>query len=74
MTVTVTAITGVGELRLDLKSSGTGLVDSGGIAIAGGFSSGQMYLIDRTAPGGNATTGRGVAALRGCNQQRLHLY
>jgi hypothetical protein len=46
-TVTVTSITGTGTLRLDLKSSATGIVDAVGNPIAGGFSSGETYIIEQ---------------------------
>lgn len=49
-TVTVGNITGDGTLRLDLKNSGTGIVDTAGNAISGGFTSGQTYTFDHTAP------------------------
>ncbi|WP_427773128.1 Ig-like domain-containing protein [Comamonas thiooxydans] len=50
-TVTVSGISGDGSLRLDLKSSGTGIQGtSGNIAIAGGYTSGQTFTLDRTAP------------------------
>lgn len=49
-TVTVGSTSGDGVLRLDLKSSGTGITASGGAAIAGGFTSGQTYTFDSTAP------------------------
>jgi len=48
--VTVDSITGDGTLRLDLKSSGTGIIDGAGNAIAAGFTSGQIYTIDNTVP------------------------
>ncbi|WP_417660023.1 DUF4347 domain-containing protein [Pseudidiomarina sp.] len=48
--VTVASITGDGTLRLDLKSSGTGITDGTGNAIAAGFTSGQIYTIDNTVP------------------------
>jgi len=48
--VTVSSITGTGTLRLDLKGSGTGITDAAGNAISGGFTSGSVYSIDRTAP------------------------
>jgi autotransporter-associated beta strand protein len=42
--VTVGSITGTGTIRLDLKSSGTGIVAlNGGAAIATGFNDGQIY-------------------------------
>jgi gliding motility-associated-like protein len=49
-TVTVSGITGDGTLRLDLRSSGTGIANSEGNAIAGGYTSGQRYTFDHTAP------------------------
>ena len=48
--VTVNSITGNGTLRLDLNSSGTGISDTGGTAIATGYSSGQIYTFDHSAP------------------------
>jgi gliding motility-associated-like protein len=49
-TVRVNAISGDGTLRLDLKSSGTGISDAAGNAIAGGYTDGERYTIDKTAP------------------------
>ena len=49
-TVTVSSISGSGTLRLDLKSSGTGITDGVGNAISGGFTTGGVYTIDQTAP------------------------
>jgi hypothetical protein len=49
-TVAVTGITGEGTLRLDLKSSGTGITDTPGNAITTGFTAGEAYTIDHTAP------------------------
>jgi hypothetical protein len=51
--VNVNSISGSGTLRLDLKNSGTGIKDKDGITfddIAGGFTSGEAYNIDQTAP------------------------
>ena len=51
--VEVTGVTGNGTLRLDLKSSGTGIVDQATTpnAIAAvGFTSGQTFTIDNTVP------------------------
>jgi len=48
--VTVNSVSGDGTLRLDLNSTGTGIADAAGNAISGGFTSGQMYTIDKTAP------------------------
>jgi len=50
-TVTVNNIQGEGTLRLDLNSTGTGIVASGGgQAIAGGYTAGQIYTFDFTPP------------------------
>jgi hypothetical protein len=38
--VSVTGISGTGALRLDLKSSGTGIIDIAGNSLAGGYTSG----------------------------------
>jgi hypothetical protein len=48
--VTVNSISGEGSLRLDFNSSGTGITDDAGNAISGGYTSGQTYTIDKTAP------------------------
>ncbi|HZP65841.1 MAG TPA: DUF4347 domain-containing protein [Rudaea sp.] len=44
-TVTVSNVTGDGTLRLDLKASGTGIVDLATNPIQGGFTGGQSYTI-----------------------------
>ncbi|HTE28565.1 T9SS type A sorting domain-containing protein [Flavitalea sp.] len=44
-TVTVSNITGTGSLRLDLNSSGTGIVDGASNSITGGFTSGETYNV-----------------------------
>lgn len=49
-TVSVNGVSGDGTLRLDLKSSGTGITDTPGNAIGAGFTSGQTYSFDHTAP------------------------
>jgi Domain of unknown function (DUF4347)/Bacterial Ig-like domain/Cadherin domain len=49
-TVTVSGLSGDGTLRLDLKNTGTGIVNGGSQAITGGFTSGQTYTLDTTAP------------------------
>ncbi|BAL99988.1 MULTISPECIES: beta strand repeat-containing protein [Caldilinea] len=49
-TVTVSTGTGSGTLRLDLKASGTGIQDLAGNPITGGFTSGEEYTVDKTAP------------------------
>lgn len=48
--VTVTSITGTGVIRLDLKSSGTGIKNSKNVDISGGFNTGQTYTIQEAAP------------------------
>jgi VCBS repeat-containing protein len=48
--VTVNTLTGDGDLRLDLKSSGTGIASGSATAIAGGFTAGQAYTLDHTPP------------------------
>lgn len=48
--ITVNTLTGDGDLRLDLKSSGTGIVSGSATAIAGGFTAGQAYTLDHTPP------------------------
>jgi hypothetical protein len=49
-TVTVNSLSGDGTLRLDLNNSGTGIVNGSAQAITGGFTSGQTYTLDTTAP------------------------
>ena len=41
--VEATGVTGIGTLRLDVKSSGTGIVNGASFALAGGFTLGQAY-------------------------------
>ena len=49
-TVTVDTLSGDGTLRLDLNASGTGIQNGASVALASGYSSGQSYALDRTAP------------------------
>lgn len=50
-TVTVTTIGGGdGTLRLDLKGTGTGIADLNANPIGGGYTGGEVYTVDRTAP------------------------
>ena len=49
-TVNVTGVAGDGTLRLDLKSSGTGIVDAAGNGAVVGFSAGQVITVDNTVP------------------------
>ncbi|WP_172969643.1 DUF4347 domain-containing protein, partial [Rhodanobacter sp. T12-5] len=58
-TVTVNSISGDGTMRLDLNASGTGIADAPGNAITAGYTSGQTYSFDHTAP---AVTSVGVPA------------
>lgn len=48
--VDVGGITGVGSLRLDLKSSGTGIFDGALNPIAGGYTSGGVRMVSAPAP------------------------
>jgi hypothetical protein len=48
--VTIASISGNGDIRLDLKASGTGITDATGNAIASGFTGGQVYTISQAAP------------------------
>ncbi|WP_425450914.1 hypothetical protein, partial [Undibacterium pigrum] len=48
-TVRITGLTGDGSLGLNLKSSGTGIVDTSSLPLSGGFT-GQLYQVDHTAP------------------------
>jgi len=48
--VAVNSGTGDGAIRLDLKASGTGIQDLAGNPISGGFTGGESYTIDKTAP------------------------
>ncbi|MDR3659391.1 MAG: hypothetical protein P4L86_03080, partial [Mycobacterium sp.] len=49
-TVTVDGVTGAGTLGLDLNASGTGIADSAGNAISGGFT-GQTYTVEGSLDG-----------------------
>src|SRR5204862_2783125 len=49
-TVAVNTGSGDGTIRLDLNSSGTGIQDSAGNPISGGFTGGQVITIDKTTP------------------------
>ncbi len=60
-TVVVSGISGDGTLRLDLKSSGTGIADLAGNAISSGFTGGDTYTFDHTAPVVNSITATGAS-------------
>jgi uncharacterized repeat protein (TIGR02059 family) len=49
-TVSVSNVSGMGTLRLDLKGSSTGIVDGAANPVASGYTSGQTYTIDTDAP------------------------
>ncbi|WP_342330291.1 MBG domain-containing protein [Pedobacter sp. FW305-3-2-15-E-R2A2] len=49
-TVTVNTGTGDGTLKLNLQSSGTGILNTIGNEIQGGYTSGEVYTIDKTIP------------------------
>ena len=55
-TVTVTTGTGDGTLRLDLNSSGTGIINTIGNDIQAGYTAGEVYTIDKTIPTLTAVT------------------
>ncbi|MCI1186954.1 putative Ig domain-containing protein [Hymenobacter sp. DH14] len=46
--VTVTGVNGNGAVRLDVKSSGSGITDAAGNALSGGFTGGQTYTISQS--------------------------
>ncbi|NVD97745.1 Ig-like domain-containing protein [Massilia sp. BJB1822] len=54
-TVTVNSISGDGTLRLDLKASGTGIQNGSAVAIGSGYTAGQTYTLDHTAPSAPST-------------------
>jgi uncharacterized repeat protein (TIGR02059 family) len=49
-TVTVSSIAGDGTLRLDLKNTGTGIQNGSSVGIIGGYTAGEAYTLDHTAP------------------------
>ncbi|MBP7142738.1 MAG: hypothetical protein KBA71_12580 [Opitutaceae bacterium] len=49
-TVNVTGVGGDGSLRVDLKSSGTGIVDAAGNGALVGFTGGQTITVDNSVP------------------------
>ncbi|MET0650461.1 MAG: Ig-like domain-containing protein, partial [Pyrinomonadaceae bacterium] len=49
--VTVNSVSGTGTLRLDLKASGTGIIDVAGNAASGGYTSGQSYTVSNNVSG-----------------------
>ncbi|MFN9471114.1 beta strand repeat-containing protein, partial [Acidovorax sp.] len=57
-TVSVNGLSGDGTLRLDLKGSGTGIQNGSAVGIAGGYTVGQQFTLDHTAP---TTTGSTLA-------------
>ncbi|MEI6948611.1 T9SS type A sorting domain-containing protein [Paraflavisolibacter sp. H34] len=55
--VTVSGITGTGELRLDLKSSGTGITDVLNALLTGGYTLGQTFVIQAAQQSPGSTPG-----------------
>src|SRR6185312_16147876 len=49
--VTVNTLSGEGNLRLDVIAAGTGITDTAGNALAGGFTTGQAYTRSSTGSG-----------------------
>jgi len=49
-TIPVNSISGDGDLSIDVKTSGTGIQDSAGNALAGGYTTGETYIVDKTGP------------------------
>ncbi|MCS7010974.1 MAG: sortase, partial [Anaerolineales bacterium] len=49
-TVAVDTGSGSGTLRLDLNASGTGITDLNGNPMTSGYTGGETYIIDKTAP------------------------
>src|SRR5204862_308567 len=68
-TVTVKTGTGDGTIRLDLTSSGTGIADTAGNAISGGFTGGETYTIDKTVPTVSSIVRAGVNPTNGTSVQ-----
>jgi uncharacterized repeat protein (TIGR02059 family) len=65
-TVTISNVSGAGDIRLDLNATGTGIQDVNNNAIAGGYTSGQSYSVDAIAPhvtGVSSPTINGVYAI-----------
>ena len=54
--VTINTISGDGTLRLDVKASGTGIVDESSNAITSGFTTGDIYTFDHINPTLSAVT------------------
>jgi|GEM_PF-3180929 len=68
--VTVGGVTGTGTLRLDLKSSGTGIADTAGNPAAAGYASGEEYaLVANRAP--SFTSGGDVSAAQNGGAQTI---
>lgn len=68
--VAVTGVTGTGTLRLDLKGSGTGIADTAGNPVDGGYSAGEAYtLVANRAP--SFTSGGDVSASQSGGAQTI---
>ncbi|MBL9194232.1 MAG: putative Ig domain-containing protein [Opitutaceae bacterium] len=48
--ITISNVGGDGTLRLDLRSTGTAIIDAVGNPILGGYTAGQVYTVDNTKP------------------------
>jgi uncharacterized repeat protein (TIGR02059 family) len=65
-TVTVSNVSGAGDIRLDLNAAGTGIQDANNNAITTGYTSGQSYSVDGIAPhvtGVSSPSANGVYAI-----------
>ncbi|MFL6257850.1 MAG: HYR domain-containing protein [Pyrinomonadaceae bacterium] len=65
--VTVGPVGGTGTLRLDLKASGTGIIDVAGNSVAGGYTAGQTYTVTNNASGTWAQIATGGLWSNGAN-------
>nr|WP_315248999.1 Ig-like domain-containing protein [uncultured Duganella sp.] len=54
-TITVSSLGGDGTLRLDLKTSGTGIQNGSNVSINGGYTSGASYTLDHSSPAAPST-------------------
>jgi hypothetical protein len=67
-TVTVNGVTGDGSLGVNLNATGTGIADTAGTAVSGGFT-GQTYTVDHTAPTVSSIAPAGVSPNGGGSEQ-----
>lgn len=59
--ITVSGVSGDGTIRVDRRSSGTGIADLAGNAVSGGFTGGQVYTIRLAGSGVWIATESGLA-------------